>query len=195
MAKLIKACLIFFLFLNQTSAIEYLGRPHEMWWIIESQTSEAHKIKISERDASSYVMPNSGPLENAVLFGYQDLVERFASEDDVLQKEGTGSLYLAASLGRLEAIKTLICKGIDVDAKNANSLTPLYAAAEYGELEAFKLLIEKGAKINHQANVRFTILQLALVEKRKKIVEHLLDSKYVITDKDRALLNRSWPLD
>ena len=178
-----------FVFLNHAFAAEYLGRPNEMWPIIEAQASESHKIRISERDASAYVIPNSGPLENAVLFGYQGLVERFASTNDVLQKEGVGSFYLAASLGRIEAVKTLICKGVDVDVEYTNGLTPLYAAAEYGELEAFKLLINKGADINHRANVQFTILQLALAEKRKKMVEYLLDSEYIITDQDLKSLS------
>lgn len=194
MADLTKMFLILVCLSVSVFANEYLGTPNAMWPIIKSTVSEEHKAKISQQDASAYLMPDSGPLENAVLFGYQDLVEKFAGEKDLLQKEGSGSLYLAASLGRTDAIETLICKGVDVNAKYTNGLTPLYAAAEYGELEAFKLLVRKGANINHRANTPFTMLQLALVEKRKKIVEYLLDSEYIITEKDRASLSELWPL-
>lgn len=92
-------------------------------------------------------------------------------------------------------MEVLICKGVDVDSEHPNGLTPLYAAAEYGELEAFKLLIKKGAKINHKTNVKFTILQLALLEKRKNIVEYLLDSEYTFTGRDKDLLRKMWPLE
>ena len=69
MIKLLN-CFFVFLFISiPIFAAEYLGRSHEMWPIIESRVSEFHKIQISEKDSSAYVMTNSGPLENAVLFG------------------------------------------------------------------------------------------------------------------------------
>ena len=188
MTDFIKIFLTLIFFSVSTLADEYLGTPNSMWPIIKSTISEQHKEKISQQDSSAYLMPDSGALENSVLFGYQDLVEKFVNDKYLLQKEGGDSLYLAASLGRTAAIKTLICNGVDVDSKYTNSLTPLFAAAEYGELEAFKLLLDKGANINHRANVPFTILQLAIVEKRKEIIEYLLDSEYIITTKDEHLL-------
>ena len=186
---------IFFLIsIVDTIAEDHLSRQHEMWPIIESLVSDEHKRKISEKDSSAYLMPESGPLENSVLFGYQDLVVRFSEDDDLLEKEGVLSLYLAASLGRADAIKTLLCKGVDINAPFKNGLTPLYAAAEFGEIDTFKLLLDRGADINHRANTPFTILQLALAERRILIVEYLLDSEYVITVADKGALNKLWPV-
>lgn len=173
---------------QQVSAEGQLGKPHEMWSVIEPLISAEHEEKIKNKDSSTYIYPDSGPLENSVLFGYQDLVEEFSSDDLILNEEGTVSLYLAASLGRVCAIRTLIRHGVDVDAKYQNGLTALYAAAEYGELEAFKLLLKKGADVNYKADVPFTILQLAIAEKRQKIVDHLLKAGYVVTNKDEKYL-------
>ena len=174
--------------IQQSFAESRLGRPHEMWSVIEPLISDEHEEKIKNKNSSAYIYPDSGPLENSVLFGYQDLVEEFSSNDLILNQEGIASLYLAASLGRVCAMRTLIRRGIDVNAKYTSGLTALYAAAEYGELEALKLLLKKGADINYKADVPFTILQLAIAEKRKKVVEYLLASEYVVTDADKKHL-------
>lgn len=194
MTRTIIASITFFLLSANCFSSEVLGQPNALWPVIKSKVSEEHKLKLSNQDSSAYLMPDSGPLENAVLFGYQDLVEKFSNNKEMLKKESSISFYLAASLGRLDAINTLISKGVDVDIKYGNDLTPIYAAAEYGELDALKLLLEKGANINHRGNVKYTILILALIEKREKVVEYLLNSEYKVTEDDKKLLKKLWPL-
>lgn len=180
----------------------YVERENPLWPVIKSMQSNEHKKKIALMDSSAYMFSDTGPLENAVLFGYKDLVESFAKKDCLIKSEGAVSLYLAASLGRLDIVKILINHGIYVDIPHESGLTSLYAAAEFGEVDVFQFLIESGANINHRANVNFTLLQLALVENRKDIVDYLLKSAYKISEEDEVSLEKlyeksfgvSWPL-
>ncbi len=171
---------------------KYLESAHTnpMWPVINSVKSEEHRRKIANQDSSAYLMVDTGPLENATLFGYRGLIEKFADQKRILDKEGPVSLYLAASLGRLEAIELLVYKGVDPNAEYKDGLTPVYAAVEFGELEALKLLVHMGADINHRAKVNYSILQLALVERREEVVDYLLNSNYEVTQNDQLTLKK-----
>jgi len=57
-------------------------------------------------------------------------------------------LHKAVARGNIEQVKSLISKGVDVNARNENGVTPLYYAAKYGRQEVAELLIIKGAHVN-----------------------------------------------
>ena len=57
-------------------------------------------------------------------------------------------LIAAAKKGDAAAVKSLLAKGADVNAKTRYNQTPLMFAAERGHLEIVKILIEAGADVN-----------------------------------------------
>src|SRR5260221_6343150 len=54
------------------------------------------------------------------------------------------SLHLASAEGNVEAVQSLLDKGVDVNERDSNHATALYMASENGKLEAVKLLIKYG---------------------------------------------------
>ena len=62
----------------------------------------------------------------------------------------------AAKSGDLAAVKTLLAKGADVNAKDGDGLTALIAAAGEGQLEVVRLLLNKGADANKDHGGRDT---------------------------------------
>ena len=83
-------------------------------------------------------------------------------------------LFNAAQTGDLEAIKTALDAGIDVNAKTRYSATALSFAAEKGHLDIVKLLIEKGADPNVQDTFyKATPLTWANMKKHEEIAAYL----------------------
>ena len=58
------------------------------------------------------------------------------------------SLDYAIELGRIEVLKYLVKKGVDINAKGYKKQTPLQRAVSKGKLEVLKYLVEKGADID-----------------------------------------------
>jgi len=59
-------------------------------------------------------------------------------------------LFAAVRKGDVAAVKTLLEKGADVNAKGPYEQTPLFFAADRGYFEIVNLLVEKGADINRK---------------------------------------------
>lgn len=59
-------------------------------------------------------------------------------------------LISAAARGDVEAVKSLLAQGADVEASDANGVTPLIAAAYGNHVETARILIEAGADVNRQ---------------------------------------------
>lgn len=57
-------------------------------------------------------------------------------------------MHAAARKGDVNAVLTLLNQGIDVDSRDARSLTPLFYAAMEGHEGVAKILVERGADIN-----------------------------------------------
>ena len=57
-------------------------------------------------------------------------------------------LFLAASEGRLDAVRYLLDQGANVNAKDDRGRTPLTEAAFYGNASVIKELILRGADVN-----------------------------------------------
>ena len=172
---------------SQTGFLEY---KNLVWKHIESVHSEEHRMRIAQNDESAFYKPGTGPLENAVLYGYQDLVEKFSADQQIVVLEGTLSLLMAASLGRLDALQTLLDSGVEVDSQGAFGWTALLMAAQFGELDTMKYLMGHGANINHRTDSPITILHFAILDNQIGIVEFLIspESSYQMLDRDKELL-------
>ena len=58
------------------------------------------------------------------------------------------SLHVAAEEGDMDKVKSLLERGVDVNARDANEQTPLHVAAVKGNVDVVRLLIEQGAEVD-----------------------------------------------
>ncbi len=83
-------------------------------------------------------------------------------------------LFYAARIGDLDAVKSYLDKGIDVNAKGKEGLTALIEASQEGKKETIELLLSKGADINAKTDYGLTALIGASQEGRQDVVQLLL---------------------
>ena len=83
---------------------------------------------------------------------------------NLLRKHGgkNGTIHSAARGGDIEAVKEFLTAGVDVNARDANGMTPLHGAAWIGQKEAIELLIAKGAGVNAKDKDGMTPLHSAI---------------------------------
>lgn len=94
-----------------------------------------------------------------------------ASAEDVSEQ-----LLAAARKSDAVAVKALLAKGADVDAKTSYGVTALSFAADRGSLEIVKILLEHGADINATDNFyHMTIVERAASKGYAEIVGLLLE--------------------
>jgi ankyrin repeat protein len=80
-----------------------------------------------------------------------------------LSTDGWTPLHLAAYFGKLEAVRLLLNKGAQVNARSTNQMQnmPLHAAAAGSHHEAVKILLEHGASVNARQHGGWTPLHAA----------------------------------
>lgn len=99
-------------------------------------------------------------------------------------KSGNSALLLAVSFNHLEATKSLLAKGADVNAKILNGLTPLHYSAGKGYKSMVELLLTNNADIGVMNQNGFTPLHYAVQENQETITEVLLANKADVNTKD-----------
>jgi ankyrin repeat protein len=83
-------------------------------------------------------------------------------------------LIAAAKKGDVEAVKSLIAKGADVNARTNYGATALHFAADRGHLEVIKALVEAGADVNAKDNFyKMPPLSMAVMRRHKDVVAYL----------------------
>ena len=86
-------------------------------------------------------------------------------------------IFAAVRKGDAAAVKALLGKGADVNAKGPYDQTPLFFAADRGHLEIVKLLVERGADLNRKDTFyNFTAIGRAAMKNHKEIVGFLAAS-------------------
>lgn len=83
-------------------------------------------------------------------------------------------LHNAAYRGDINAVKTLIEQGADVNAR-AGQVAPLHTAASEGHANVVALLIEKGADVNAKSRWGYTPLMLAAMYGHADVAKFLID--------------------
>jgi len=112
------------------------GFPVIFFWkdnrLIPPKPVEADDEKIIQ----SFFSEDINNIESA------DKLDRLVKIEDRL---GNRLIHYAASFGNMDLLKNLIAKGVKVDEKNSNNMTPLLLATASGHEDAVKLLLENRA--------------------------------------------------
>jgi len=88
--------------------------------------------------------------------------------------DGKTALMVAAGVGDLGLLKSLLAAGADVNRRNRGAGTALMFAAQYGEMACAERLIAAGADVNLIGAKGFTALMIAVLKGRQSIVDLLL---------------------
>lgn len=99
-------------------------------------------------------------------------------------KEGT-PLRLAASLGEVEQVVSLIQEGADVNAVDSEGRSPIYVAASTGHAKVVEILLSNGASV-HAALVRLPPLHGAAYYGQVGVATMLLAEGAAINGRDRG---------
>jgi len=93
----------------------------------------------------------------------QDVVDidTWETTERVLQESGDTALHKACRAQRLRIVEFLVHKMANVNAVNANGITPLHLAVINGNFALFDLLMEHGAQVNSMDNEGNSILTFA----------------------------------
>lgn len=108
--------------------------------------------------------------------------------------QGCTALHWAARFNRKDAVKYLVERGANINARNIMGMTPLHYAALRGHADMVELLIEKKAQVNVFDCQGLTPLHLAAQSGHALIIEILADSNADIEAKtnNRGLTPLHW---
>jgi ankyrin repeat protein len=98
---------------------------------------------------------------------------KLGAELNAICGAGDSPLSLAASLGRVEIVRTLLGAGAPVGAEGQLEPT-LHKAVRSGNVEVVRLLLEAGANVNEQADFAEAPIHIAAEEGYPEVIELLL---------------------
>jgi ankyrin repeat protein len=88
---------------------------------------------------------------------------------------GLTQLNYFALNGMTESVnRMLLIKGIEIESKDVDGMTPLINSAYYGHVEICKLLLDHGAKIESKSNIGATPLHFACEEGHLSVISLLI---------------------
>lgn len=158
--------------------IDYQDR--RQWTALHHTTILRHRALVYlllDRDANISVVDEYGesPLDNAVIWGDEDVVRRFLGrqpEKSTLDK----ALLIAGASGEPAIATLLLDAGAEVNFADSSGRTSLHHAAESGHDSVVRLLLLRYADLNYQDNEGGTALLLAAQEGKAAVVKLLLDA-------------------
>ena len=87
---------------------------------------------------------------------------------------GRTPLWLACQKGRVDAARSLLAEGAEVDRARWNGWTPLFIACQNGHVDAARLLLDKGADVHKASKSNRTPLHEASYNGHTDVVRLLL---------------------
>lgn len=158
---------------------------------VEGGQLEALKVLLAAGAPVDAKMPSSG--ETALILAASNgnngvVAELVAANARLKLKGGDGlnALHRACHAGHLDAVKTLLAAGANVNAvkdKDAVKITPLMIAAYNGHDEVVRLLLRHGADAMRADSNGFTALGYAAQEGHAAIIKTLLRAGVKINEK------------
>lgn len=123
---------------------------------------------------------NYSKLHTAIYQGDIDSISKLVAQSSVdeLEKQtsaGVSPLHMAINLARIDIVKLLLTKEIDVDSTDNRGNTPLHYAIAKDRLDILKLLLGKEADVEAQNKEGITPLHQASYTGSIKMVTYLID--------------------
>ncbi len=116
---------------------DYLKQTEKQNELLKLNTKLWLAVKNNQTDKVRELIDSGANLHNIT----GSFLRRYDLEENTL-------IHLAAQLGFLDIVKTLIRFNTNINARNRQKQTPLHWAAYYGQIDVVKYLIEHGADIN-----------------------------------------------
>lgn len=128
-----------------------------------------------DADIFSTNTKNYSPLRLALTMG-GDVSDWIITSKTIVATDGSGNtaLHYAAEWELGTAILTLVEKGANVNARNANGETPLMSAVKTNDTAIVDLLLESGASYEARDNLGSTALHIAVRWEAKAVAEDLI---------------------
>ena len=131
------------LLLRQGADVDVLNKANKTAAELASENGQAEVAKfISEYKADADIRNN---IRSTTLDSTEST--QFGADEDG-KDEQNASLHAAAEEGNINAVKSLLERGVDIDGRNARYETPLDRAAEKGHVDVVRLLVERGAEVD-----------------------------------------------
>lgn len=130
--------------------------------VLKNRKSIGEKLLAKNADIFSTNNKNNSPLSQALK--NPQVMEWLITSKTIKDTDGIGNtaLHYATEWGLENAVETLITKGANKEAKNANGETPIFSACKNNKSEMISLLAKKGCKINVRDNLGSTPLHVAV---------------------------------
>jgi len=147
---------------------------------IRAGQKEVVKLLVAKgADVNAKNKDGKTPLDVALSQRHNDIVK-------LLVEEGADipTIHLAAFVGSLDKLRSLVKIGTDVTAKDENGRTPLLRAVTGGHIDAVGFLIKNGADVNTSDNQDYVPLMHALWTMNSDMVKLLLDKGADVNAKD-----------
>lgn len=149
--------------------------------------SDARKRLFTDRLQANRVAKDSSPLVIAVMHDKYDVFKYILDtyEANLEQEtsavieggypvEGATPLWTASTLGRLEFVKLLVSRGVDIEHTTDSKSSPLRGAAFDGHCDVCEYLIDRGADIDKPNQVGQSPLTIAAAMKKEDCVQLLI---------------------
>jgi ankyrin repeat protein len=151
---------------NQTNAVELLLNYH----------ADPNALFKGHIDAPQ---TSATPLQIAAELGNRRIASLLiAAGAEVDEKGPTGRTALHYARGQLDVVQLLINKGADVNARDADGISPLNEAAWTGSIDTAAILLLHGAHINEiESKTGLTPINEASYQGHSKLVQYLLQFK------------------
>ncbi|CAB1112189.1 unnamed protein product [Ectocarpus sp. CCAP 1310/34] len=125
--------------------------------------------------------------------GYASLSLQFASKEDIALMMSPGARFItAASDGDLNAVKTFLKDGLDVNSQDWDKLTALVAAASQGHLKVVKHLLNNGADVNAKDKDEISGLMEASIMGHVAVVKELLKAGAEVDAEAKSGVTALW---
>lgn len=151
-----------------------------------NRTSEKHLIYAAAiGDLNEAIRLSNGSCDinktysNITALEYADIVQVLLEKEAKTFRENHSALPLAASLGKLNIVNTLLETDVNIEHTTSNNSTALTLAAHNGNCELVEKLLQAGANIEsvYAAKGNYTPLTIAVNEGNVETVKLLLSFK------------------
>ena len=143
--------------------------------LYEGRTDEAEAIAEEREDLDVFEAAAMGDVERL-----RTLLDENVGLTVAWSEDGFPALHFAAFFGHPEAVKLLVERGANLEARSTNEqfaldAAPLHSAAAAGHLEACRALLDAGADVNAVQQGGYTALLDAAANKNQELVDFLVE--------------------